>query len=157
METFASLCGRTACAVPETECCSMLRSSERRALKESILADVLNRLTHQCEVQCLFPCGAKFIKVRSLEVYEARQLPQNRARRSPMMMVAKVSLEEKRPLFLSHKGIRVMSDCSWDNANDSGLRSRISQNKHSIIQLFSLREPVTVINFQMLHYVPGQI
>lgn len=39
----------------------------------------------------------------------------------------------------------------------SGLRSRTGGNKHSIMHWFSLRELVTVIHHQTLHYVPGQI
>lgn len=44
-----------------------------------------------------------------------------------------------------------------DNTKCSGLRSRTNQDKNSIIQLFSLRRLVTVMNFQILHYVSGQI
>lgn len=87
METFASLCERTAFAVSETKCFSMLRGSERRVFKKSILADILNRLMHQCEGSSLWKCSVwKFIKLHSFQ--------KNRARRSPVMMAAEVSLEE---------------------------------------------------------------
>lgn len=57
---------------------------------------------------------------------------------------------------MSHKWVRVIS-APGDNAQGSRLRYRTSRNKHSITQLFSLRETTTMINFRMLHYVPEQI
>lgn len=41
MEAFASLCGRTAFAVPEAKSFSVLRGSERWALQESVLGDAV--------------------------------------------------------------------------------------------------------------------
>lgn len=58
---------------------------------------------HQREVQELPHFGAKFTKVLSLEVCKAGQHRKSGARRSPVMMAAKVCLESNRPQLLSHK------------------------------------------------------
>lgn len=87
--------------VPETKHFSMLSSSERWTLKESIIAKVLNRLTHQCEVWYQTSLGAALMKVFNLEACKSVQPPKIKVRRSPVMTTDKVILEGNRPLLSS--------------------------------------------------------
>ena len=73
------------------------------------------------------------------------------------MMAATMSLEAVCLPLLSHTGARILAGPAWGNAEDSLLRSRMSQNKLSSTELLSLRQLLRVISFHKLHSVPGQI
>ena len=72
-------------------------------------------------------------------------------------MAAMMSLKAECLPLLSHTGARILAGPAWDNAENSLLSSRMSQNKLSSTELLSMRQLLRVISFHTLRSVPGQI